>query len=240
MGECIKFGRGKMLPYRPNFADNSWNKIISACQSGDIPETWNVGDQKAMTISGTEYLIDIIGKNHDDYADGSGKAPLTFQFHECYSTTYVMNSSQTNTGSWKNSAMRTTHIGNILQSMPSEVQAAVREVTKETYAYNAYTTDKTADKLFLLSEKEFFGITNKSRLGGGGTVYEYYANGGATTSSPMSAKAQKRDRNGNFVEHWQRCPSNTNAYNFCVVSNTGYANESSANGAKYVAPAFCF
>ena len=55
-----------------------------------------------MFINGTEYQIDIIGKGHDDYADGSGKAPLTFQLHDCYGELKNMNSSNTNVGGWTN------------------------------------------------------------------------------------------------------------------------------------------
>ena len=65
------------------FANNSWEEIIAACQSGNVPDSWSVGDSKAMTINGTNYQIDIIGKNHDTYTAG-GTAPLTFQMHDCY------------------------------------------------------------------------------------------------------------------------------------------------------------
>ena len=64
------------------FAANSWETIIAACQSGNVPDSWAVGDSKPMAINGTNYQIDIIGKNHDVYTDGSGTAPLTFQLHD--------------------------------------------------------------------------------------------------------------------------------------------------------------
>lgn len=54
----------------PVFANNDWATIIAACQRKQVPETWAVGDQKEMTI-GQSYMIDIIGKDHDTYADGS-------------------------------------------------------------------------------------------------------------------------------------------------------------------------
>lgn len=62
----------------PVFGNNSWAAIIKACQEKQVPNTWNVGDSCNMTINNKTYAIDIIGKNHDDYADGSGKAPLPF------------------------------------------------------------------------------------------------------------------------------------------------------------------
>ena len=81
-----------------DFSKNSWRTIIAACQNKQVPDTWNVGDSCMMAFGKKNYQIDIIGKNHDDYADGSGKAPLTFQMHTCYATEYKMNNSGSNTG----------------------------------------------------------------------------------------------------------------------------------------------
>ena len=82
--------RGKASVLDDIFANNSWEAIIAACQSGNVPASWAVGDSKTMTIGGTDYQIDIIGKNHDTYTAG-GTAPLTFQLHDCYGTEYNMN-----------------------------------------------------------------------------------------------------------------------------------------------------
>ena len=149
--------------YSDNFADNDWATIIAVCQAGLAPDSWKVGDQKAMTINGTSYAIDIIGIQHDDYADGSGKAPFTFQMHDCYTKTYVMNSTNTNKNGWTGCAMRKTHLPAILALMPSEVQTSIKEVNKLTSAGNqSATINTTADKLFLLSVVEIFGRISQS------------------------------------------------------------------------------
>ena len=96
-GRSPRWFTGIRYPYEAVFADNTWEQIISVCQKGIVPPSWKVGDQKSMTIGGTEYMIDIIGKNHDTYASG-GKAPLTFQLHDCYADMKAMNSSNTNSG----------------------------------------------------------------------------------------------------------------------------------------------
>ena len=79
-----------------DFSKNSWRTIIAACQNKQVPDTWNVGDSCMMAFGKKNYQIDIIGKNHDDYADGSGKAPLTFQMHTTYATQYKMNGAEYN------------------------------------------------------------------------------------------------------------------------------------------------
>lgn len=85
--------------YDPVFANNTWEQIIAACHNNEVPDTWKVEDQKPMTINGMDYQIDIIGKNHDTYTAG-GKAPLTFQLHDCYADTKQMNSSDTSKSGW--------------------------------------------------------------------------------------------------------------------------------------------
>ena len=212
-----------------NFADNDWASIIAACHSGSVPSTWVVGDSKTMTINGTSYQVDIIGKNHDTYANG-GKAPLTFQLHDCYGETKNMNSSATNSGGWTSCAMRSTHLPAILALMPTEVQNGIREVNKLTSAGNqSATINTTADKLFLLSEVEIFGYYADSRSGEG-TQYDYYKAG--------NSKAKKL--NGREVAWWGRSPSDRNSDSFCNLDSRGYAFSSYASNAYGVAFGFCF
>lgn len=212
-----------------NFADNDWASIIAACHSGSVPSTWVVGNSKTMTINGVSYKIDIIGKNHDTYTAG-GKAPLTFQLHDCYADTKQMNSSNTNRGGWTSCAMRQTHLPAILALMPTEVQNGIREVNKLTSAGNQSSTiNTTADKLFLLSEIEIFGSVSYSKSGEG-TQYDYYKAG--------NSKVKKR--NGSASYWWERSPNTSNSTYFCVVDSRGDAYRNGAGDARGVAFGFCF
>ena len=214
---------------KDNFADNDWSDIIAACHSDSVPSTWVVGNSKTMTINGASYQVDIIGKNHDTYASG-GKAPLTFQLHDCYADKKAMNSSNTNSGGWKNSAMRSAHLPAILSKMPTEVQNGIREVNKLTSAGNKSTTiNTTADKLFLLSEVEIFGSTNYS-VAGEGTQYDYYKAG--------NSKVKKQ--NGSAAAWWGRSPYASDSERFCMVRSNGNANDASTSYARGVAFGFCF
>lgn len=213
-----------------NFADNDWPAIIAACHSGSVPSTWAVGNSKPMTIGGKSYQVDIIGKNHDDYSDGSGKAPLTFQLHDCYGTKYAMNTSNTNSGGWTSCAMRQTHLPAILSQMPTEVQNGIREVNKLTSAgKQSATINTTADKLFLLSEIEIFGSVSYSKSGEG-TQYDYYKAG--------NSKVKKY--NGSAYAWWERSPRGSYSTYFCCVDSNGDAYYSSASSAYGVAFGFCF
>ena len=218
------------VTYKANFADNTWVQIIDACHKNKVPATWAVGNQKTMTINGADYVIDIIGKGHDDYADGSGKAPLTFQLHDCYGELKAMNSSNTNVGGWTSCDMRQTHLPAILALMPTEVQSGIREVNKLTSAGNKSTTiNTTADKLFLLREIEIFGKVTYS-VWGEGTQYDYYKAGNSTV----------KKFNGSAHYWGERSPRGSNSMDFCYVNSNGYTIDYIASYASGVAFGFCF
>ena len=228
--QCLQLTRGEPpATVDAIFANNSWEEIIAACQSGNVPDSWAVGDSKMMTIGGTNYQIDIIGKNHDTYASG-GKAPRTFQLHDCYGETKNMNSSNTNSGGWTSCAMRQTHLPAILALMPTEVQNGIREVNKLTSAgSNSATINTTADKLFFLSEVEIFGSTIFSAAGEG-TQYDYYKAG----------NSKAKYRNGSGAAWWERSPDASGSTGFCVVDIDGFTDFDTASTARYVAFGFCF
>lgn len=210
----------------PVFGNNSWAAIIKACQEKRVPNTWNVGDRCNMTINNRTYAIDIIGKNHDDYADGSGKAPLTFQMHTTYATQYKMNDNDSNSGGWAGCLLR----GNggfktIKSKMPAEVVTAMKAVTKKTTAGGASSAiDTTEDTLFLLSEIEVQGTRTHS-YAGEGTQYAYYQT------------AANRKKNSAW---YLRSPRINNTTCFCRTGWNGEADWSVASEVDGIAAAWCF
>ena len=210
----------------PVFGNNSWAAIIKACQEKQVPDTWNVGNSCNMTIDNKTYAIDIIGKNHDDYADGSGKAPLTFQMHTTYATQYKMNGAEYNNCGWKNCLVRTSNaFPKLKQVMPAEVVAALKAVTKKTTAGNASSSiDTTSDTLFLLSEIEVQGTRTHS-YAGEGTQYAYY----------QTAANRKKNR-----AWYLRSPRINSTSCFCRTGWDGEADWSVASEVDGIAAAWCF
>lgn len=229
MGKVIMSGIVPQLEvpsiYKANFADNDWATIIDAVQKNKVPETWKVGDQKTMTINGTDYAIDIIGKNHDDYADGSGKAPLTFQTHSVYDTT--CNMYNTYNYSWDTSIARGTTLPQMLSVMPAEVQAGIREVSKLTSVHDEspYAPKSTSDKLFFLSAYEAFGEFGDAYCAEG-VQYAYYKAGNSRTKNKA---------------YWLRSPTAVSSSYCCAVNSTNQlVSFSAVTGNLNIAPAFCF
>ena len=212
-----------------NFADNSWDNIIYACQNNIVPSTWNVGDKKDMTIGDSTCNIVIIGKKHDVYTDGSGNAPLTLQLADVYAKTAAMNATATNATGWSGSKMRTTTMVEILSVMPTEVQNAIKAVDKETLKGDGSGLETTSDKLFLLSLMECYGSTFYSNGYEEGKRYAYYE---TLEDRVMSST------------WWLRGPGINNGKNngigFTQINLSGYMANGDASYASGVVFGFCF
>lgn len=214
-----------------NFADNTWEQIIEACHSGNVPDTWVAGDSKTMTIDGVNYQFDIVGKNHDTYTAG-GIAPLTFGLHDCYGTKYPMNSSDSNKTGWDGSKMRTETLTAIFAKMPVNIQNGIRAVNKLTATSGTSSTIKTiSDKLFTFSEMEVSGRATYS-FEDEGEQYDYYKAGNSKVKK-VGSDASK---------WWLRSPSGA-LYGdglFCVVNTGGSIRYDGASASNGVCFGFCF
>lgn len=228
----VLFTRRGSSPFRldDTFSANTWEQIIEACQMNRVPDTWAVGDSKQMVIDNALYQIDIIGKSHDVYSDGTGIAPLTFQMHDCHTKKHAMNGSDVNRDGWEGSKLRTTRVPEFILLLPTEVQTALRKVNKLTSAGGTSNTIVTTeDDLFLLSEMETLGTTVQSKPGEG-SQYEYYASGNT---------ALKKTGTTN-TSYWLRSPVYSNSSNYCVINTGGDVRVLAPTSSAGVSYAFCF
>ena len=207
--------------------DTTWENINMVSELGMAKQFWSVGDTKTISVNGTNYEFQIIGFNHDDKTAG-GKAGITFQMVDCLSTTYNMNSSNTNNGGWKNSAMR-SRMPTFLSQLPSDLQSVIKAVNKlVSVGNNTSTIETVSDKLFLLSEVEIFGSTTYS-FAGEGSQYEWYKAG--------NTKVKKV--NGSANHWWERSPYSGATDFFCRVNSNGSADNNNASSSLGVSFGFC-
>lgn len=200
----------------------------------------SIGDQVTIALNGTNYAFDVIGFNHDYLADFSAygtatrtnMAGITFQMHDCFATTYKMNSTNTNVGGWKDSLMRTSTMPLMKGYMPAEWQTIIKTCRTASGTGGGSTSDQEIvyDDCFLLSEIEIFGYTTDSVSAGlEGVQYAYYKAG--------NSKIKKRS--GSSYEWWERSPVSGNSAYFCDVNFTGGATKGMAAASLGVAFAFC-
>ena len=173
----------------------------------------------------------IIGINHDDLADGSGKAGLTFEATNTVLDAQRMNATDTNAGGWEKSELRSRlNSGDLWSLLPSGLQSKVKSVKKMTDNKGGGTTgtpSATTDKVFLLSTTEVYGDLQSD-----GTQYEYYKSKGVSTSSYSGARLS--------WHHWTRSVNPSSSTGFRFVVGNGDWDYSSAMGIPYVFPAFSF
>ena len=127
----------------------------------------------------------IIGINHDDLADGSGKAGLTFEASAGMDSFGEMNSpkrSDEKFDGWEKSEMRRRlNSGDLWNLLPSDLKTGIRAVTKETGKESVRV--RTVDKLFLISAAEMYAGMYSDTSDTGGYQYEYYSLQGYFSSS---------------------------------------------------------
>ena len=116
----------------------------------------------------------VIGINHDDLADGSGKAGLTFATTNDVLYKHIWNDTKTNVGGWRSSKLRARlNSGDLWVLLPAELRSKAKAVTKMTDnegGGSAGTPTATNDKVFILSTTEIYGDLQSD-----GAQYEYYA-----------------------------------------------------------------
>ena len=215
-------------------ASPAYAKAEAAMEAGT---TWSV---KLTNRAALQYRI--IGIDHDDLADGSGKAGLTFL---TTSTGIIsrMNATNTNAGGWERSELRTKmNSGEIWNLMPSDFQSKVKSVRKLTN--NVSGTDKnaavsaTTDKLFLLSYSEIvptsYWASSYPWASSEGSQYEAFK--GKVTENYSGNDCLKI---GN--RWWERSANPGNSGRFLGVGSSG--DPSTGGSATYshcVCPAFSF
>ena len=207
---------------------------------------------KAAMDAGTKFSVKltngktleyrIVGIDHDDLADGSGKAGLTFLTTSTGIRSRV-NATDKNAGGWEKSELRAKmNSGEIWNLLPADFQSKVKSVRKLTNNVDGKTKDAavtaTSDKLFLLSYSEIvptsYWASSYPWTSSEGTQYEAFK--GKVTNNYSGNDCLKI---GDCW--WERSVSPNHFAFFLGVSSSG-GNPTNDNRATYsccVCPAFC-
>lgn len=222
-----------------SFADSTWSEIDEVCKAGLAPTMYAVGDEKDIELSTGEIItVLILGFNHDDLSDGSGKASMTIGMKNLLATTYRMNATSTNEGGWDESEMRTSTTATLLSRLPSDLQSVIKQVNKKATAGGASTSITTsADKLWLFAEVEIVGATSAGHADEG-EQYEYWK---TVKDGTVAADRKKYLSNGSGSAYfwWLRSPYVNNSYFFRYIFSTGIVNFTYAYFTYGVSFGFC-
>lgn len=203
----------------PTFTNATWKQISLYSISGKIPRKWQVGDERDETLTTGETLtFQIYDFNHDPLADGSGYAGITIGMKNLMATIRAMNSTNTNVGSFTGSELYAWLTGELWNSLPSDLRAVIRPVTKYTSAGNKSTVVNAEKmKVFLFSEVELLGSVTYSAAGEG-AQYPIF------TDIASRIKYRSNGVGGKFT-WWERSPyaSTTNMFGLIAASGAGSA-----------------
>lgn len=219
----------------------SWAAIGAIAGSGEaMSQFFAVGDKKLVelttTVLGTSsFEVEVLDFLHDDLADGSGKAPITFGMVDCFATTQVINSdgsANNASGGWPAMPIRATLQGSIFDAFPSDLRAIIKSVTKlsSNDSRGASGIVSATDTLFLLAEIELNGATTYSYTGEGSKYARF-----------VSAEDRIKHIGASAVNWWTRSPGlgTTSLDNWCLTDGAGYATAAFLNIAHAIACAFC-
>ena len=226
---------GREIPNPVSFTTDSWETIQKAVQTGNSG-VYNVGDTKEVDLGsfGT-HTIRIANKSECTTEASETACGFVIEFADCISET-IMNSTNTNVGSWKASTMRTYLNNTIYSSLPSDLQNVIVSTKVITGHGSAETTNsETQDKLYLLSAKEVWGTAQDDTVNTETRQLDYYKNQGVTVTSYAAAV---KKYNGTAIFWFLRSPYSGNDSAFIRVGSLGNWSGSGASGSNHVSPAF--
>lgn len=228
-------GAWRMFSTDTPLIDATWEQVVDIANSGeDASQFWAIGDRCPLSLTGGETVYaQIADFLHDNLADGGGLAAITFSFEDCFSTTYGMNASNTNSGGWNNSRMRKSTLPTLLDQFPAVLQdsAGIKTVNKVASAGSGSSNLITSpDKLWLFSEVEVTGEAQYSVFGEG-AIYPLF--------STASNRIKGIGAGGAAADWWLRSPYVGTSIHFVVVTASGSVSGSIASIACGVAPGFC-
>ena len=247
------------------FNNASYSEISTAAKNGTAASMWSIGDAKAVTLNGTvgaynfsnetTYMF-IVAFDHNSSVEMAGAHHIICSFAKSAATggkdiaftdtkylnytsdaCFHMNSSNTNSGGWKDSYMRQTICSQFKNAMPSDLRAVLRTRTIYTDntgnggGNNSSNVTTTSDYVYLPSEFEVQGSRKYANS------YEqnhqqqlaYYKNG-------ASKIRYKSNNTSTSAWWWVRSPNYDYSNIFCGVTTGGSPDLDGARTASGFAP----
>ena len=222
-----------------------------------------------LTLSNYTIYAFVIGFNHNASLEGEnrihfqlGKTALSGGTDVCFCDNqygpdsgwsspgagyFVMNASNTNSGGWASSQMRTnicgtslsSYSGTIIAVIPAALRAVLKSVTKYTdntgnNSTSASAVTATKDYFFLLSEFEVFGSISRANSNEASKQAQY-----AYYSAGNSKVKYKHNGTSTAARWWLRSPLASNSDGFENVNTDGTVEDRTARASFGFPPGFC-
>lgn len=216
-GSSERYLIGFCLGLEKESISDDWSTILA---NPNYSTDYSIGDTKEITVNGEKHLMEIVGFDLDDKADGTGKAKISWLMKGVLDEQHVMEPSA-KAVDWGTSEGRNWLRNTILPTIDTTIRSHIVEVTK-TYATgmgNQTVTNSTSDSIFLPSTYEMYGHNfglNSNRE----------SSGVRYTASVIPFRHQTRSSNINY----------TNFYASTIYADSG---SGSAQNLHYFRIGFC-
>ena len=208
------------LSFAPVFGDNTWTQIAAASESGHIPDTWSIGDEISIPLSGVytrdSLTLQIYDFNHYDKSDGSGKAGILIGSKGIpYKVKFAEDDEWHINYGDPECIITSSYFPNILSSMSQELQNVIKTVTIYSRKYR-----DQGSKIFSLDTKLILPSLTEVAYGTGATDEEtndYHY--------PIFTNNASRIKTGACNNWWLRDPANsytTPTYHFGIEDDGQY------------------
>ena len=230
-----------------SFANDSWATIANNVRNG-LGYKYKVGDTKKVSIGGTNYTVRVANNTTptecNDINFSQTACGFVVEFADIVENRQ-MNSTDTNVGGWKDSAMRTYANGAFFNNLPEDLRNVI--IGTKVVSGHGSTTGETnfpsTDKIYLLSSHEVWEDGTSNQVSSKDTAWDktrqldYYANIGEGVTTDSYSGAIKKYNNSNS-EWWLRATYYSIDSRFLTVTDEGDWNYYVADYHGGLAPAF--
>ena len=239
---CHVTVKDNYVPKPKSFAEDTWETIAENTSS----DVYNVGDTRQVLIGNKPYTVRIANKSIPTECNDSNFSQTACGFVVEFADIVEnrqMNSTATNVGGWKDSAMRTYANGAFFNNLPEDLRNVIK-ATKVVSGHGSTTGETnfpSTDKIYLLSSHEVYEDGTISQVSSKDTAWDktrqldYYKNLGVTTSNYSGAIKKYNNSNSTW---WLRAANSSYNNYFLYVSGIGGWVNSIANNGNGFAPAF--
>ena len=231
-------------PTPKTFAEDSWETIATVVKEN--PAAYAVGSTKQVEIEGQKYTLRVANNTTPTECNDSNFSQTACGFVVEFADIVEnrqMNSTDTNVGGWKDSAMRTYANGAFFNNLPEDLRNVIK-ATKVVSGHGSTTGETnftSTDKIYSLSTHEVWKDGTSNQVSSRDTAWnntrqlDYYKNLGVTTSNYSGAIKKYNNSNSTW---WLRAALSNSDNTFLFVNDNGDWNHTSAYNDSGFAPAF--
>ena len=229
-----------------SFANDSWTTISNNVRNG-LGYKYNVGDEKEVSIGGTNYTVRVANNTTPSECSNEGFSQTACGFVVEFVDIVEqrqMNSSHTNVGGWPAMKLHGYANGDFFNKLPEELRNAIINTTVVSgHGWSNSSSNRSdgnwesQDKIYLLNTTEVWSGSMSRDTGYNKTrQLDYYKSKGVTTSNYFDAIKQYNNSDSTW---WLRAADSDENYDFFVVYDSGsWRGECGANDTYGFAPAF--